>query len=99
MFDCVADNLIENASNKLLREHGIRITVYLSADPLVLSVTDSGSSIPHGLAQRLLRTVLPSEDGLGVGLYQAARWARQKGYRLTLGENHAGKVRFELTKE
>ncbi len=96
MFDCVADNLIENASNKQLREPGIRITVKLSCDPLLFSVTDSGSVIPAKLAQRLIRTMLPSEDGLGVGLYQAARWAQQLGYLLQLSENHAGIVRFEL---
>lgn len=96
MFDCVADNLIENASNKRLREPDIRITVRLNAEPPVFSVTDSGSAVPLNLAQRLLRTVLPSEDGLGVGLYQAARWAQQMGYRLILRENHAGNVRFEL---
>ncbi len=96
MFDCVADNLIENASNKRLREPDIRITVRLSAEPLVFSVTDTGSAVPLNLAQRLLRTVLPSEDGFGVGLYQAARWAQQMGYRLILRENHAGNVRFEM---
>ncbi len=96
MFDCVADNLIENASNKQLREPGINITVKLSCDPLLFSVTDSGSVIPAKLAQRLIRTMLPSEDGLGVGLYQAARWAQQLGYLLLLSENHAGVVRFEL---
>ncbi len=99
MFDCVADNLIENVSNKRLREPGLRITVRLSAEPLVFSVTDSGSAIPPKLAQRLLRAMLPSEDGLGVGLYQAARWAQQMGYRLMLGENREGEVRFELKRE
>lgn len=96
MFDCVADNLIENAVNKSLRERGVRITVKLSVDPLSLAVIDTGSAVPMGLAQRLLRTVLPSEDGLGVGLYQAARWAQQLGYQLVLAENGRGKVLFEL---
>jgi len=97
LFDCVADNLIENASNKRLREPGIRISVRLNAEPLLISVSDTGSAVPANLAQRLLRTVMPSEDGLGVGLYQAARWSQQMGYRLILQENLTGNVRFELS--
>ncbi len=96
MFDCAADNLIENASNKQLREPGTHIIVTLNINPLRFSVTDSGSLIPSKLAQRLIRTMLPSEDGLGVGLYQAARWAQQLGYVLQLRENQQGNVRFEL---
>lgn len=96
LFDCVADNLIDNACNKRLREPGIRISVTLCATPFSLGVEDSGSAIPGGIARQLLNTIVPSEDGLGVGMYQSARWAAQSGFRLTLGENKAGKVRFEL---
>ncbi len=94
LFDCVADNLIENASNKRFREPGMRISV--SFNGAGLRVCDTGSAVPDSLAQRLLRTVVASEDGLGVGLYQSARWAQQAGYRLTLSENQGGKVCFEL---
>jgi K+-sensing histidine kinase KdpD len=96
MFDCVLDNLLENASNKRLREPGICIEVSLIATPFNLQVQDTGSAVPEGVARSLLRTVVPSEDGLGVGMYQAARWAQQMGYRLSLKENHEGAVRFEL---
>ena len=96
LFDCVADNLIENASNKRLREPGIRITVSLDADTQTFSVTDNGSAIPPPQAHSLLHTVVPSEDGLGVGLYQAARWAQQQGWQLHLAANQPGEVRFEL---
>lgn len=96
MFDCVLDNLLENANNKRLREPGIRITVRLSTDPLYVEVSDTGSAVPENITRSLLRTVVPSEDGLGVGLYQAARWAQQMGYKLTLRENHEGKVLFEM---
>ena len=99
MFDCVADNLIENAANKCQREPATRITVRLSTEPPVLSVTDTGSAVPLNLARRMLRTVLPSEEGFGIGLFQAARWSQQLGYRLLLGENHTGNVRFELKRE
>jgi hypothetical protein len=29
-------------------------------------------------------------------MYQAARWAQQMGYRLSLKENREGAVRFEM---
>lgn len=97
MFDCVLDNLLENASNKRLREPAIRIAVKVSASPLYIEVSDSGSAVSDNIARNLLRTVVPSEDGLGVGMYQAARWAQQMGYRLILKENRQGEVRFELS--
>ncbi len=96
LLDSVADNLIDNACNKLLREPDIRISVILRANPLSLSVCDSGSAIPDIVAEQLLRTVVASEDGLGVGLFQAARWAEQSGYHISLRENVDGAVCFEL---
>jgi hypothetical protein len=42
---------------------------------------------------------MTSEDGLGVGLYQAGRWAEQMGFSLTLAKNIEGAVGFELKKE
>jgi signal transduction histidine kinase len=96
LFDCVLDNLLENACNKRLREPGIRIVVNCVAHPLCIEVRDSGSPVPESIARNLLRTIVPSEDGLGVGLYQAARWAQQQGYWLALMENRAGNVRFEF---
>ncbi len=96
LFDCVADNLIDNACNKRLREPGIGVGVALRGDPFAFSVSDSGSAIPETTARQLLHTVMSSEDGLGVGLYQVARWVAQSGYQLTLSENRAGRVRFEL---
>ena len=96
MFDCVADNLIDNACNKRLQQPGISIRVTLRAQPFLLSVCNGGEAIPAPLARQLLQTVVPSENGLGVGLYQAARWAGQSGYRLELHENVLGAVCFEL---
>jgi signal transduction histidine kinase len=96
LLDSVADNLIDNACNKLLREPGIRISVSLRSNPLRLSVCDSGSAIPAAVACQLLHTVVTSEDGLGVGLFQVARWAEQSGYHISLSENVAGAVCFEL---
>jgi len=96
LFDNIADNLIDNARNKRLREVDIAVQISLSARPLCLTVCDSGSEISELLAKQLLHTVVESDEGFGVGLFQAARWAEQSGYRLQLKENIKGKVCFEL---
>ena len=99
MFDCVADNLIDNACSKRLQQPGIFIRVTLRTQPFSLNVCDGGDAIPAPLARQLLQTVMPSENGLGVGLYQAARWAGQLGYRLVLRENVPGAVCLELSQK
>ncbi len=96
LLDCVADNLIDNACRKRQRELGITITATLVAEPFSLSVSDSGSAIPSGIAHQLLNTIVSSEGGMGIGLYQVARWAAQSGYRLELSENKKGRVTFRL---
>ena len=96
LFDSVVDNLIENARNKRAQEPEISVRVRLQGLPLSLSVCDSGSAIPEEMASHILHTVVESEQGFGVGLFQAARWAEQMGYRLQLTENIKGRVCFEL---
>ena len=97
LFDSIVDNLIDNARSKRLREPEMKVIISLHSEPLRLSICDNGSAIPDEVANRLLRTVVESEDGLGVGLFQVARWAEQSGYRLLLKENRKGGVCFELT--
>ena len=96
LFDSIVDNLIENARNKCLREPDISVQVSLVAHPLSLLVCDSGTAISDYVENQLLHTIVESEDGLGIGLYQSARWAEQSGYRLWLRENINGRVCFEL---
>lgn len=98
LFDCVLDNLIDNALKKRQVERDIAIGVELHIAPLRLVVCDSGSPIPEPLAANLLRNVVVSDSGLGIGLYQAARWAEQQGFRLALRSNQSGRVCFELSK-
>jgi signal transduction histidine kinase len=69
----------------------------MTADPLLLVVCDNGTAIPESIRGMLLRGVVVSENGLGIGLYQAARWAEQLGYHLRLSDNQAGRVCFELS--
>jgi C4-dicarboxylate-specific signal transduction histidine kinase len=96
MFDCAVDNLIDNALAKRQQQPGISIRVLASANPPRIRICDSGAPVPPHMARQLLNTVVRSENGLGVGLYQAARWATQLGYRMTLLENREGGVCFEL---
>jgi len=96
LFDCVLDNLLDNALRKRQSQPDVDITVELTAEPLRLMVCDSGEAIPDAITANLLRNVVVSQNGLGIGLYQSARWAEQTGYRLTLQSNRQGKVCFEL---
>ena len=94
LFDSVLDNLIENALRKAA-------AVHVAFDPagMTLSVTDSGAAIAKSLAAQLFSAPLPSNVGLGVGLYHAARYAAQHGYRLSLARNQPGDVCFRLARE
>ena len=97
MFDCVLDNLLDNAIRKQQMQPGIQICVELHVEKsLHISVCDNGSAVPEGELSSLLHSVVVSNQGLGIGLYQAAKWAEQLGYRLILAVNKNGKVRFDL---
>lgn len=96
LFDCVIDNLLDNVLRKRQSDPGIAISVEIQAEPLCLVVCDSGDPIPETIAANLLRGIVVSENGLGIGLYQASRWAGQLGYRLKLISNRAGNVCFEF---
>lgn len=95
LFDSVAENLLQNALAKRQREPALGISV--TFDATGLCVADNGSEIAPGLMRSLLREPVPSEDGLGIGLYHAARQAVDAGYRLTVTENRPGKVAFTLS--
>lgn len=96
LFDCVIDNLIDNVLRKRQSEPGISIFVEIDPEPVRLIVCDNGTPIPEAIAAKLLRAAVVSENGLGIGLYQAARWAEQMSYLLTIASNRPGRVCFEL---
>lgn len=96
LFDCVIDNLIDNAMRKRQSDPEVTISIEIQPEPVSLTVCDNGDPIPEKIAANLLRGVVASENGLGIGLYQAARWAGQLGYRLSLISNRGGNVCFEL---
>ena len=98
LFDSVADNLLQNALAKRGYGAGLRVLASVRCEGGVeLRVCDSGHAVPAELARTLLRAPVPSSGtGLGIGLYQAARHAEAKGYRLSLAANRDGEVCFAL---
>jgi hypothetical protein len=98
LFDSVADNLLQNALSKRAAQPGVRVSVALataSAGP-ELRVCDTGRAVHAEIAASLLRAPVPSHNGLGIGLYQAARQAQMSGYELKLEANRDGEVCFAL---
>jgi signal transduction histidine kinase len=98
LFDNVADNLIRNALAKRVAERGPSVRVdFEYGDGVTLRVRDTGSAVPPEIESTLLRAPVSSHGGLGIGLYQAARLAESKGYRLALESNRDGDVCFALS--
>jgi hypothetical protein len=96
LFDSASDTLIENALYKVTQGEATRVDVSLLPGPR-LRICDDGTPVPAELTEELFRGPVPSESGLGVGLYQAAAFAAQSGYTLILAANRPGNVCFELT--
>jgi signal transduction histidine kinase len=98
VLDSVVDNLLQNAIEKARSEPNLIILVELNAaNEFFLEVSDSGKSMPASIADTLFKKHVSSESGLGIGLYHAARQARQAGYLLQLVQNKDGEVRFRLS--
>ena len=98
LFSSVAENLIQNALYKANSEPGLRISATLvSGDAMhALKVCDSGTAIRPSIVDSLFSGPVKSQNGLGIGLYQAAKQAERLGYRLLIAGNENGKVCFEL---
>ena len=98
LFDRVAENCLQNALEKRRRRETNRIEAALRCDSAGcrLMVTDAGSPIPEAMVRQFFTAPVPSDTGLGVGLYQSARHASELGYVLRLDVNSQGSVRFVL---
>jgi len=97
LFDNVADNLLQNALRKRRQDPEVQIRVWFESQPkLQLKVTDDGNAAPPEVVQKLFHAPVSNYDGLGIGLYQAAKYAASLGYRLDLAENLEGEVSFHL---
>ncbi len=99
LFDTVSDNLIRNALAKRAHDETVRVRIALEVNErIALRVCDTGAAVPAELGSSLLRAPVDSTQGLGIGLYQAARLAEASGYRLELETNRDGEVCFCLGK-
>lgn len=98
LFDTVAENLIENARHKQMREAGVTIVVNFVADAAGqrLRVCDTGSPMPDHMERSLFAGGAGMANGLGMGLYQCARLAGQLGYDLGVTSNEPGQVCLRL---
>lgn len=95
LFDGAADNLLQNALAKRRNQGDIAISAsFACSDAARLEVSDTGRAIPAETTRELLRGPVPSEGGLGIGLYQVARQAQSRGFSLELAHNADGKVSF-----
>jgi signal transduction histidine kinase len=98
LFDSAADNLIHNALGKRKHQGSFAVSVSFACGGTArLEVCDAGSAIAPQIAAELLRGPVPSDSGLGIGLYQVARHAEASGFILALAHNADGKVSFVLS--
>jgi len=98
LFDGAADNLIQNALGKRKLQGDFAIGVnFACGDGIRLEVCDGGRAIAAEIARELLRAPVQSDSGLGIGLYQVARYAEVCGFTLELARNADGKVSFVLS--
>lgn len=98
LFDSAADNLIQNAIGKRKLQGDFAISVsFACGDTARLEVCDAGHAVAAQTAAELLRGPVPSDSGLGIGLYQVARHAETCGFALALAHNADGKVSFVLS--
>jgi signal transduction histidine kinase len=101
LFDSVLENLLENAIHKRQVDSDITIIVSLNIEPtsIALTVTDTGHAVARGIRKLILKEHVASDNGHGIGLYQAARQAESLGYTLRLIDNRDGNVCFQLSKQ
>ncbi len=100
-LDSVLENLLDNARAKAVGDQTLVIHVELVSlrDAVRLTVTDNGAPVHAATLPLLFRQVVPSRNGLGVGLYQAAQIAAKVGFGLRLVANRQGEVCFEVSNQ
>jgi len=98
LFDSVSENLLENIFSKQKNEIDIEIYIdtIVKENMICLLIRDTGSAIDENTEKVLFKEPLNSDNGLGIGLYQAAKQAESLGYSLLLKNNVDGDVCFKL---
>jgi len=98
LFDNVAENLLQNALHKRQREPllQIKMKLYIHKQKINFTVCDDGSAIAPEIYPHLLTQPVTSQEGFGIGLYQAVKQLAHTGYELKIIDNTSGHVCFEL---
>jgi len=99
LFDSAIDNMLENLNEKIRIDGDLRINISVRSHEgsINLLVTDKGKRIKAATVKNLLQEPVPSDSGLGIGLYQVTRLAQTAGYTFALKDNEDGNVCFELS--
>ncbi|MEM7465341.1 MAG: HAMP domain-containing sensor histidine kinase [Pseudomonadota bacterium] len=98
-FESVLDNLLDNFRHKSNSEPEIEASVSFRLEGGLISLTvgDNGAPIADDIANQLFVRPVDSDNGLGIGLYQAFKQAKLAGFHLRLKSNERGNVCFELS--
>jgi signal transduction histidine kinase len=98
LFNHVIENLLANALEKRAAspQLGIEVALRVEGDSVSVIVSDDGTPLSPALAADLFKAPVPSETGMGIGLYQAARLLEHSGYGVSLETNEPGRVVFLL---
>jgi hypothetical protein len=98
LYNFAVENLLANTFDKRATETRlkVRVTLRVAADGVGIDVCDDGQPLAPALLRNLFRGPVPSETGMGIGLYQAARNLKSGGLSLTLMANEPGRVCFRL---
>ena len=99
LFDSVSENLLENAITKKQGDPALEIHMNVLEENgnVSLTVTDTGTAIDKNITENLFAEPIKSDNGLGIGLLQAAKQATTLGYKLQLLTNETGNVTFGLS--
>lgn len=77
--------LINNASNALRKKRGtIELSLEERDGEITISITDDGEGIPTKIRDRLFTEQVPSQSGLGLGLFLSYNVVRELGGNLIL---------------
>lgn len=89
--------LINNAKNALLVKGGkILIDLGERDDKIEILVSDDGEGIPPKIRKKILKQQVPSKNGLGLGLFLAAKVVKEMGGDLTLKRSTKKGTTFSL---
>ncbi|HZV54695.1 MAG TPA: HAMP domain-containing sensor histidine kinase [Rhodocyclaceae bacterium] len=98
LFNHVVENLLANALDKRATSTTLQVaaTLRIAGADVSVDVCDDGAPLPPMLAADVFLGPVPSETGMGIGLYQASRLLENSGFRMMLATNEPGRVCFRV---